>query len=128
MKINIVTYPDTLHNSALSIVLVFPTKEILKSLQDNFLKDFDKDVNIYIFDKLEYEKQEVAWLLNIAKNSNYTIIDVDNTVDYFRNMLSYLIAKENTFWFCKNDDSIFKHLSSNQIYNLDFLKYNTKED
>lgn len=127
-KINIITYPDTLHNSAINLVLVFPTRDTLSSLQENFLKYYDKDVNVYLFDRLDYNKEEVTWLLNLSKSADYTIVDIDNTVDYFKYLLSYLISNENTYWFCKTDDSIFKHLSSNQIYNLDFLSYNIKID
>lgn len=127
-KINIVTYPDILHNSALSLVLVFPTRELLTSIQDSFLRTFSDDVNLYLFDRLEYNKDEVNWLLSVSKLSEYTIIDTDNTALYLRDLLSHLIARQNTYWFCKSNESIYKHISSNQVYNLDFLSKNKKVD
>lgn len=128
-KINIVTYPDILHNNALSLVLVFPTRELLTSLQDEFLKDFsEEDVNLYLFDRLEYNKEEINWLLTVAKSADFTIIDTDNTIPYFRDLLGYLIARQNSYWFSKTDNSIYKHLSTNQVYNLDFLPLPKKDD
>lgn len=127
-KINIVTYPDILHNSAISIVLLFPTKELLNLIQDQFLREYPDDVNIYLFDRIEYNKEEVNWLLSLTKSSEYTVIDIDNTVSYLRDLLAYIIARQNTYWFSKTDNSIYKHLSSNQVYNLDFLPNNQKDD
>lgn len=127
-KINIVTYPDTLHNSAISIVLLFPTKELLNLIQNQFLKEFSNDVNIYLFDRLEYNKEEINWLLTLTKSSEFTVVDIDNTATYLRDLLAYIIARQNTYWFSKTDNSIYKHLSSNQVYNLDFLPKSQKDD
>jgi len=120
-KINIITYPDVLHNNALNIVLIYPQKHILDNLQSQFLKDYDNDVNLYLFDRLEQQTDEINWVLTATKAADYTIIDTDNTVDFFRPMLSFIIARQNTYWFSKADDSIYKHLSSKQVYDLNFL-------
>lgn len=120
-KINIITYPDVLHNNALNIVLIYPQKHILDNLQSQFLKDYDNDVNLYLFDRLEQQPDEINWVLTATKAADYTIIDTDNTVDFFRPMLSFIIARQNTYWFSKADDSIYKHLSSKQVYDLNFL-------
>ena len=120
-KINIITYPDVLHNNALNIVLIYPQKHILDNLQSQFLKDYDNDVNLYLFDRLEQQTDEINWVLTATRAADYTIIDTDNTVDFFRPMLSFIIARQNTYWFSKADDSIYKHLSSKQVYDLNFL-------
>lgn len=120
-KINIITYPDVLHNNALNIVLIYPEKNILDNLQSQFLKNYDADVNLYLFDRLEQDSDEINWVLTASKSADYTIIDTDNTVYFFRPLLSFIIARQNTYWFSKTDDSIYKHLSSKQVYDLNFL-------
>lgn len=120
-KINIITYPDVLHNNALNILLIYPEKNILDHLQSKFLKDYDNDVNLYMFDRLVHDTDEINWVLTASKSADYTIIDTDNTIEFFRPLLSFIIAKQNSYWFSKSDESIYKHLSSNHVYDLSFL-------
>jgi hypothetical protein len=38
-----------------------------------------------------------------------------------RDLLSYMIAKNKTYWLTNSQDSVYNSLSSNRVYNLDFL-------
>lgn len=120
-KIHIITYPDVIHGDALNIVLLYPSNAILKEIQDNFLKYFEDDVNLYLFDQTTYEKEQLNYILQLCSTADYTIIDVDNTLDFFRPMLSFLISKSNTYWFSNSNNSIYKHISTKQVYDLSFL-------
>lgn len=120
-KINIITYPDVIHGDALNIVLLYPNQTILQELQDNFLKHFEEDVNLYLYDQTTYEKEHVNYILQLCASSAYTILDVDNTIDFFRPMISFLLSKSNTYWFSNSEQSIYRHISSKQVYDLSFL-------
>ena len=120
-KINIVTAPDMLFNDSLQLLLVYPNKQIQDELQNNFLSNTDIDVNIYVYDKPVYDKKEVEWLLNVFKQCDTVIVDVDNTSPWARDLLSYMIAKNKTYWLTNSQDSVYNSLSNNRVYNLDFL-------
>jgi hypothetical protein len=120
-KINIVTSPDVLFNDSLQLLLVYPSKPLQDELQDKFLAQSDDDVNVYVYDKPVHDKDEVTWLLSVFKQCDVAIIDIDNTSPWCRDLASYMIAKNKTYWLTNSQDSVYNSLSSNKIYNLDFL-------
>ena len=120
-KINIITPPDILFNDAYTMMLVYPSKPLQEELQDTFLSSTKMDVNVYYFDQANYTKQDVDWLLNIFKMSELTIVDVDNTAPWAKDLLGYMIAKTKTYWLTNGQDSVYNSLSNNKVYNLDFM-------
>lgn len=110
-----------LFNDSLQLLLVYPSKQIQDELQNNFLSNTDVDVNIYVYDKPVYDKKDVEWLLSVFKQCDTAIVDVDSTSSWARDLLSYMIAKNKTYWLTNGQDSVYNSLSSNRVYNLDFL-------
>ena len=120
-KINIVTYPDQLYNDGYEILLLYPSQQVLRDLQKNFLAHYVDNANVYIYDKEIYVKEELDWMLTTLKCADVVIADIDNSFPFFRDMLSYIVAKDKTYWLTNADKSVYNHISSNRIYNLEFL-------
>lgn len=120
-KINIITPPDQLLNDSYQLLLLYPSKQLQNQLQDTFLNSTSLGVNVYYFDKPEYSKADADWLVNTFKISDTTIVDVDNTAPWARDLLSYLIAKPKTYWLTNSQNSVYNSISNNRIYDLDFL-------
>lgn len=120
-KINIVTYPDQLYTDSYEILLLYPSQSVLSDLQNNFLAEYEEDANIYLYDKQEYVKEEMDWLLTTLKCVDVVIADVDNTAPFFREMLSFIISKNKTYWLTNAEKPVYNHISKCRIYNLDFL-------
>ena len=120
-KINIVTPPDMLFNDSLQLLLIYPSKQLQDELQDKFLANTGVDVNLYLYDKPVNDKDEVNWLLSVFKQCDVAVIDVDNTSPWCRDLASYLIAKNKTYWLTNSQDSVYNSLSNNRVYNLEFL-------
>jgi len=120
-KINIVTYPDQMHNDSYEVLLLYPSQRVLQDLQKNFLAHYEDNANVYIYDKEIYVKEEIDWMLTTLKCADVVIADIDNTLPFFRDMLSYVVAKDKTYWLTNADKSVYNHISSNRIYNLEFL-------
>lgn len=120
-KINIVTPPDMLFNDSLQLLLLYPSKQIQDELQDKFLTSVDADVNVYVYDKPTQVEEEVNWMLSVFKQCDIVIIDVDNASTWCRDLSSYMIAKNKTYWLTNSQDSVYNSLSNNKVYNLDFL-------
>jgi hypothetical protein len=110
-----------LFNDSLQLLLVYPGKQLQDELQNKFLANSNVDINIYVYDKPVYDKKEIEWVLSVFKQSDVTIIDVDNTSSWARDLLSYMIAKNKTYWLTNSQDSVYNSLSNNKVYNLDFL-------
>jgi len=110
-----------LFNDSLQLLLVYPSKQLQDELQNNFLSNTNIDINIYVYDKPVYDKNEIEWLLSVFKQCDTAIVDVDNTSSWARDLLSYMIAKNKTYWLTNSQDSVYNSLSNNKVYNLDFL-------
>ena len=110
-----------LFNDSLQILLVYPSKQIQDELQNKFLANTNADVNLYVYDKPIYTKDEIDWMLSVFKQCDTAIIDVDNTSPWARDILSYMIAKNKTYWLTNSQDSVYNSLSNNRVYTLDFL-------
>ena len=131
-KINIVTPPDLLFNDSFQLLLVYPSKQVQDELQNKFLATTNMDINVYVYDKPVQTNEEIKWLLNVFKQCDTAIIDVDNTSPWARDLLSYMIAKNKTYWLTNSQDSVYNNLSNNKVYDLDFLSkigenFETKE-
>ena len=110
-----------LFNDSIQLLLLYPSKTLQDELQDKFLANTDIDVNVYVYDKPVYTKEEVDWVLSVFKQCDTVIIDVDNTSPWIRDLSSYMIAKSKTYWLTNSQDSVYNSLSNNKVYNLDFL-------
>ena len=122
IKVNLITPPDILFNDNQQLLVLYPSSEIQKSLQYDFLGKIHDDINLYYYDKTEYNKEEVDWLLNVFNLCSTVIIDVDNCSPHIKDLLSYFIAKNKTYWLTNSDNSVYNHISENRVYSLDFLQ------
>ena len=120
--INIITPPDKLFNDAVQVLLIFPSDELQKSVQEH-LVDIENDINIYVYDKEVYSESDVDWLLTVFKMSEITIIDVDIVQPYLKDLLSYMIAKPKTFWLTKGENRVYNKLSNNRFNDFKFFKF-----
>jgi hypothetical protein len=119
-SINVITAPDVLHNKALSFLLVQPSTEVRNQFQ-NLLKHFEQPINVYLYDPVTDDERDYAWLLAVSKMTDFNIIDVDNLSTIERNLASYLISLPNTFYLTNDNYTPYNMLSTNRIYNLDWL-------
>ena len=120
-KIKIITPPDVLLDDSFQLLLMYPSKQLQDQLQDTFLNSTPLGVNVYYFDKPNYNKEDVEWLVKTFKMCDTALVDVDNTVPWARDLLSYMIAKPKTYWLTNSQDSVYNSLSNNRVYDLDFL-------
>ena len=123
-KINVITPPDKLYNDAVSLLAVFPSKDLQLQLQMEFLSKTSHSVNLYYYDHEAYADDSFQWLLDVFVLSTATIIDIDNIPHssyYIRDILSYMIAKPKTYWLTTQSRVVYNHISNNRIYDLKFL-------
>lgn len=119
-KINIITPPDKIYSETYSVQLLFPSNTVLEEVQKQLLKKVDY-VNIYMYNKSMYNKDDVNWLLDTFFMCDFVLVDVDNTPPYLRDLLGFLISKPKTYWLTNASNCIYTHISNNRCYNLEIL-------
>lgn len=120
-QIKIITSPDILYNDSVQILLISPSKLLQKELQEKYLAITEDDVNVYYYNHEVYNKDEVNWLLTVFKMSDITIIDIDNSPVYLKELFGFMIAKSKTYWLTNAQETVYNHISNNKIYTLDFM-------
>ncbi len=120
-NINLITPPDKIFSDAVSILLVFPSKQLQQEIQNEVFPSAKESINVYLYDKQQYSTTDIDWLLSIFTLSNIVIVDVDNCPPYIRDLASYMIAKPKTYWLTNSVDPVYNHISGNRIYNISIL-------
>ena len=120
-KINIITPPDKIHNKNCKILLIGLRQDLLNEIQDNFLNSIEINLDLYLYSKEVYNYDDIDWLCTIFQLSDITVIDVDNSSSSVRMLASYFISESKTYWLTNDQNPVYNHISSNRIYNAQFL-------
>lgn len=115
MKINVITAPDYVYTEGVNMLLVHPSDELLKTLQDNVLSQSEADVNIYI----QNDQDNIEWMLNTYKIADVCIIDVDNVVPAIRDAIGYFLANTKTYWLTNGENIVYNNINKNRIMNIE---------
>ena len=127
MTVNVITPPDILYTQVETFLLIQPSTEIRQQFQ-LLIKDFERPMNVYLYDPKNDSEQNYEWLLNVSKIVDYTIMDIDNCDPTVRNLASYIVSLPNTFWLTNDEITPYNKLSVKRIYNLDWLYEQLKEE
>lgn len=124
-KINLITPPDKLFTNSQKFLLIYPSNDV-KDQFNNLTSSYDHPIDVYLYEQEKID-HDIDWLLSMTKIADFVILDIDNCPTEIRDLASYIIANQNTFWLTNSNDSYYNKLSINRIYNLDFLQ-TAKED
>lgn len=117
--ITIITPPDILYNDTRSILLITPSANTKKIIQD-ILKQSVEAVNVYLYEPdLE---TNIEWLLSLVKIVDITIFDLDNCDINTRVFASHFIAQSNTFYLTNDGITPYNLISKNRIYDFTWLE------
>lgn len=120
-NINLITPPDKVYSDAISVLVVFPSKDLQQQIQNEIFPNAKESINVYLYDKPQYTLADTDWLLSVFTLSQIVIIDVDQCPPYVKDLLSFMIAKPKTYWLTNAVDSVYNHISGNRIYNISIL-------
>lgn len=109
--INLITAPDKLFNSNMSLLLVNPSDD-LKEDFNKCAKNFNMPINLYL-----YEDSDIKWLLDVVQGADNIIIDIDNTKnDHW--IIGYLLSFGKTFYLTNASDTVYNIVNVNRIHDL----------
>lgn len=118
--ITLVTPPDILVRNELSILLFYPSNRIQDQFE-NILYNLDVPCTVYIYNP-PAEIIDPDWLVTMFHSCDYAILDCDNAPPEERDMLSYFIGYNKTFWLTNGANPYYNKISNNRIYDLEILK------
>jgi hypothetical protein len=116
--INLITPIDIIENYDYTFLLVCPSDDTKEQFQ-NLIDNFDFNINVYLYE--EQEELELDWLFNVRSRADIVILDIDNFPPILRDTIGHLIGYSNTYWLTKSENLVYNKISSNKIYNLDWL-------
>jgi hypothetical protein len=119
-NILLITPPDIIHNQSKSILMIYPGEELKKEYQDILAESTDPQ-NIYLYN-LPEDDANIAWLLNVSRQVDTIILDLDNSQTHVRMLASYLISLPYTYWLTNEDTWCYSKLSMNRVYGLDKIR------
>lgn len=120
-NINLITPPDKVYSDAVSILVIFPSKDLQQQIQNEIFPNAKESINVYLYDKPQYTLADTDWLLSVFNLCQIVIVDVDQCPSYVKDLLSFMIAKPKTYWLTNAVDSVYNHISGNRIYNISIL-------
>ena len=119
-KINLITAPDKLLNKAKSIAVLHPKVDTLAQVQ-NTIEDWNETVNIYLYNPEVEEERDIKWMLDIVRICDYVVADIDNFELSSRSFISYILSYPNVFYLTNDELTPYNYISSNRIFNVDWI-------
>jgi len=118
-NLNLITPPDKLFTNNNKFLLIYPSDDV-KDQFNSLTLNYDEPIDVYIYEETKLE-HDVDWLLSVCRIVDTVVLDIDNCPTEIRDLASYIIANNNTYWLTNSIESYYNKLSVNRIYNLDFL-------
>jgi len=115
----LITPPDKLHNSNVSVLFVCPDERVQRDAHEFFLNN-EIGCNLYLYNN---EHANVDWLLTIANMADICILDFDNSDDVVRHWFSYLLTLPNSYWFAKSDFYGFSQINEKRVYDFNIINF-----
>lgn len=112
----LITPPDKIYNKNKNILLINPSEEHRQSIQ-NILAKNNEPVNIYLYS----DNIDLDWLLTMHRICDAVFLDLDNMPQELRDLTSYLVSFNNTYWLTKGENIVYNKISNKRIYNFEFL-------
>lgn len=114
-NIKLITPPDILHSQEYSFLLIYPSPLIKSEFQD-LISDLTMPLHVYW-----YDTDDIDWLLSVFQQADTVILDIDNCPSKIRDLTSYFITKDKTFWLTNSGENYYNKISRNRIFSLDSL-------
>jgi len=118
-NLNLITPPDKLFTNNTKFLLIYPSDDV-KEQFNNLTLNYTDPLDVYIYEETKLD-HDIDWLLSVCHMADTVVLDIDNCPTEIRDLASYIIANNNTYWLTNSGDSYYNKLSVNRIYNLDFL-------
>jgi hypothetical protein len=116
-KIKVITAPDRVLDRAKSILVICPSEDLKKSVQE-YITTLDESINVYLYTDAD---KDIGWLLTTVNLADTIIVDIDNCTADINHFISYILSFSNTYYRCTNMIAQWNLINLNRFY--DFPKF-----
>jgi len=116
-EVKLITPPDTIHDSSLSVLLINFDDE-LKTQFNDAMSGISQDINIYLYD---FERMiNEQWLIGAISIVDNIIINTKGLDSHW--LLGLILSKSKTMYFAPDKgNQPFHMLNANRIYSFDSI-------
>lgn len=113
-NIKVVTSPDIVFDDSKKILLVQPTDDIKKSLEE-VLASVDFPISIYYY---TLNDKDIKWLLTIAEIADTIVVDLDAIDPVISQLSAYIVAKPYTYYRCRDMTAPWDLINKNRFFDF----------
>ena len=118
--IKLITPPDIIYDHTYSILLIYPN-QLQKAEIQKILQNTNINCNVYFYEKVYDDLQDIEWLLNLHRLCQFCFINIDLMEPDIKLFTSYFVSFPNTYWFTQGNNHILNKISKNNIFTFDIL-------
>jgi len=118
--IKLITPPDIIYDHTYSILLIYPN-QLQKAEIQKILQNSNINCNVYFYEKVYDDLQDIEWLLNLHRLCQFCFINIDLMEPDIKLLTSYFVSFPNTYWFTQGNNHILNKISKNNIFTFDIL-------
>jgi len=118
--IKLITPPDIIYDHTYSILLIYPN-QLQKAEIQKILQNTNINCNVYFYEKVYDDLQDIEWLLNLHRLCQFCFINIDLMESDIKLLTSYFVSFPNTYWFTQGNNHILNKISKNNIFTFDIL-------
>ena len=115
-RIHLITPPDRLHNTNMSVLLIMPS-DVVKADFNQAVLNLNKEINLYLY---ENTKEHQDWLITVSNTVDHIVLDISQIGKDFW-LLGYLLSMPHTSYLSVKDPSPYHLLNANRIYDFKTL-------
>lgn len=113
-EITLITPPDVIYNQSFKLLLLCPSNHVSDQINLALLKT-SESINVFYYGA---NTDDVEWAINAANLSDMIIFDVDNSNQNIKELASYFISLNKTFYLTNNNITAYNLISKNRIFDL----------
>lgn len=117
-KITLITPPDFFENLNTSILFCNIDEQQQERISKWFnLSNLNQDLNFYVYT----DETDLAWIFNAFNLCNFKYMNLDNANTITKNLASYWLAKNNTYYNITDDNiaAMYSMVNNNRISNIE---------
>jgi hypothetical protein len=117
-KLVLITPPDKMYDKSKKILLI-TLSDPLKVEFNEMLLDLDLgETSIYLYN----EGNDIDWLMEVFHMADVVVLDIDTADSDVTALASLLVSYHKTYWMTKYNNELYGKLSTNRIFDLQWLR------
>jgi|TARA_R110000851_G_C13058826_1_gene563818 hypothetical protein len=117
-KLVLITPPDKMYDKSKKILLVTLSDPLKVEFNEMLLELNLAETSIYLYN----EGNDIDWLMDVFHMADVVVFDIDSADSDVTALASLLVSYHKTYWMAKYNNELYGKLSTNRIFDLQWLR------